>query len=237
MKKFLVLLAMFCLALCMVFTACAKIPAQNTSQDTEGAQLESEDQSTKESTTVKKPYTVCYTSIRETKALRTEIPELQEKIDRNCAAEEYPHVQQKVIVQFGDQRDVPYNFQWGGWYVEEDHITYYPCFPTAYALEDFQSKEEYMPTYTYTGTESFSIELNDELYHIDEYWCFEVISYDGSIEKTCWSFEEMYMDLPKGKYYVYFDLIIYGNEIIPENGGTKSRENKTVHATFILDLQ
>ena len=246
MKKSLILLISFCLALCMIFTACAKnIPPEDTagSQETKDAASEgetTEPSATKGSTTkYTKPYEVVHTSVRETKALQTEIPELQEKIDWISVSNGYPQVQQKLVLTIGDKRDVPYLFRNGHCiYVMEDWMMVpLPNFSIP-SLSDFQSKEIYMPTYTYTGTETFLIELNDEIYYVkQDEWYFSVTSYDGSMEKTFGSFQQMHEELPKGKYYVHFDITVYGNDIVKENGEVCGREFKMIIPAFILELQ
>jgi hypothetical protein len=47
----------------------------------------------------------------------------------------------------------------------------------------------------------------------------------------------MYEELPKGKYYVYFDICVYGNDIVFENGEIYGREYKTVTPSFVLELK
>ena len=247
MKKSLAFLILFCLALCMIFTACARIPAQNTAGagstfgQTVGETTESTTESTTEGNVNQKPYEVVYTRVRETKALATEIPALQEKIDRNYEMTYNPKVQQKVIVQFGNKCDVPYLFRNGyRYYVKEDYIMIEDPDLSIPSFSDLKGKEEYLPQYTYTGTEPFVIELNDEIHYV-KYgeWHFYVYAYDGSAtsQQTYQSFKEMYANLPKGKYFVYFHLSIEGNDIVKENGELSGREYKMVTPSFILELQ
>ena len=227
MKKSIILLLSFCLVFCVIFTSCAKIP-QNTDGSSE----------TTESTSYKKPYEVCYTSVRETKALATEAPELQQKIDWNYEMTYNPKVQQKVLINFGDQRNVPYLFRNGNaCYVKQDDMVITDPDFTVYSFSNLQAKEAFMPVYTYTGTEEFSIELNDKLQSLDDSFWFDVTSCGGSEEKRYFSFEDMYGELPKGKYYVCFDLTIYGNDIILESGEVHGREFKTVTVSFVLELK
>lgn len=252
MKKSLIYLIIFCLAFCLIFTACATRRPQNhdgsqsttdskssaTKETTESTSQQTTEQSsateiTTQTTKQTKPYEVCNTKIRETKALQTEIPELQEKVDMNVETEGKPKVQQKVMLTFGDHRDVPYLFHIGAnTYVEKDYLMIWDPGPSP-SLYDLQSKEEYMPVYTYTGTETIVLELNDE---ICNFRYFNVISYDNSIKKIFFTFEEMYKALPKGKYYVYFYLTIYGNDIIG-NYGYVGREEKGVIPAFIVELK
>ena len=47
----------------------------------------------------------------------------------------------------------------------------------------------------------------------------------------------MHEELPKGKYYVHFDITVYGNDIVKENGEVCGREFKMIIPAFILELQ
>lgn len=228
MKKSIILLLSFCLVFCVICTACAKIP-QNTDGSSEPTK----------STSYKKPYEVCYTSVRETKALKTEASELQQKIDWNYEMTYNPKVQQKVLINFGDQRDVPYLFRNGNaCYVKQDDMVITDPDFTVYSFSNLQAKEAFMPVYTYTGTEEFSLELNDEPYPmVEEEMIVRAQPLDGSEEQIFRGFREMYEELPKGKYYVYFDICVYGNDIVFENGEIYGREYKTVTPSFVLELK
>ena len=137
MKKTLLLLLILTLVLCCFISCRTGMPNDTTSADPAGesqtssseetteqtsstetsATEETTEASTTENTTeaspteYTKPYTVCYTEVCETKELVTEIPELQEKIDRNDknqGSDLSYHFQQKVILSVGEHRDVPY---------------------------------------------------------------------------------------------------------------------------------
>ena len=159
LKKSLIYLIIFCLAFCLIFTACATRRPQNhdgsqsttdskssaTKETTESTSQQTTEQSsateiTTQTTKQTKPYEVCNTKIRETKALQTEIPELQEKVDMNVETEGKPKVQQKVMLTFGDHRDVPYLFHIGAnTYVEKDYLMIWDPGPSP-SLYDLQSK-------------------------------------------------------------------------------------------------
>ena len=274
MKKSLLYLILFCLVLCMICTACAKIPAQNTdgSQTTSGSVSTSDSESTSESastsdfestsesastsssqltsatdetsattTEYRKPYEVCYTEIRETKALATEVPELQEKIDRNYEKQGDEHkFQNKVIIQIGDQRDVPYVFEMGGGQLFYHEYIIYPYFAGNPYWREMQEVNEYIPTYTYTGTEDYVIEVNDEIYSTDySTWYLDVSYLKG--EEVMWAsfdtLEEMYAALPKGQYYINFHLTVYGNNIFGEKGNFITTEHTFIVPVFIIELK
>lgn len=246
MKKSLILLIAFCFALCMIFTACTELPSQETT--TAGsASGEQTTSATEESTTEtggEDDGTKFYTRIRETQALQTEPPELQEKIDRNHADGLRPEIQQKVILQIGDKRDVPYHIQVSRSYVENHKIEARMQVPDYY---DLREVEEYLTKYTYSGTETFSLEVNDELLPADKQKIpnLQVYYVDGSfiMEESFQSLEAMYAALPKGEYYVCLRLRLLGNDIVTADGehiptmGRYSYESRIVQAAFILELQ
>jgi hypothetical protein len=263
MKKSLIYLLVFCFAFCLIFTACATKVPQNTdgSQSTESSQSTTEtktsateettestsQQTTKQSTeaattakattTNRKPYEEVYTKIRETKALQTEIPELQEKIDSYAENLTLPDVQQKFIVSFGEHRDVPYLYHtWHRAHVREDYLMIWDPRENP-SFSDYRSYEKYMPTYTYTGKEEVVMEVNDEIYTPDPRGAFiDVIAYDNSAKESFFSFQDMYQELPKGKYYVKIYIEFYGNDIRGIYGYT-GREFKSAMALFVLELK
>ena len=239
MKKFLIYLIAFCLVFCVICTACAKIP-QNTDGSSEPTK----------STSYKKPYEVCYTSIRETKALATEIPNLQAKIDRNYDAQgSRRKYQNKVVIQIGDQRDVPCLFEMGGGQFFHDEYIIHPYFAGSPNFSELSRNSYSMPTYIYTGTEAITIELNDEIYfmtdpdshetELNKIGSFTVRSLDG--ETVTWesfgNFEQMYEKLPKGKYYINFLLQVYGNHIFREDGKYIGLESKSIVPAFIVEIK
>lgn len=238
MKRCLVLLTVFCFAFCMLFTACANVkkPENTTEQSTT-------EQSTAD-TTQKKIYPYYYTSIRETKALQTEASELQEKLDRNdLDLTGFENSQQKVIVQIGDQRDVPYIFECGGghWVSNTGSglcLGYY----AAPSLEEIRAQEEYIPVYTYTGSESFTAEFNDEtvkFMETDSYDDGESLSAvphnsaDGGGSGKFDNFEQMCEELSAGKYYVTFTLTILGNHIYSQSTPDAEPKYGDIECTFI----
>ena len=253
MRKSLILLIAFCFALCMIFTACAKniLPEETAgavnaeSSSSRSEQTTSTAEKSTDGTTEKESGTKFYTKIRETQALQTEASDLQEKIDRNHADGLRPEIQQKILLRIGDRIDVPYNFQLYRSYIE-DHkpMAAMSNSPDFFGLRDM---EEYLPVYTYSGTEIFEIELNDEplIPEEERTWYLEVHYTEGSVVKLeCFeTVEEIYEALPKGKYYVGFMLRIKGNDVVSEDGepivsmGPYSCEYRRILATFILELQ
>ena len=149
--------------------------------------------------------------------------------------------QNKVIVQIGSKRDVPYIFRLGGgqYFVEDYIFSPTPDFMYPY-FSDLQSNEKYMPVYTYTGTEEFTVELNDKIYSTnDSKWEFEVRYLSGEEEKEEYfhTLEEMYEALPKGKYYVMIYLEAYGNYIFGERGNYICPETMPMNPAFIVELK
>ena len=197
-----------------------------------------------------KPYEVCYTSVRETKALATEIPNLQAKIDRNYEAQGSGRkYQNKVVIQIGEQRDVPYIFEMGGGQFFQKEYIVYPYFSGSPKFSELLRNSYSMPTYTYTGTEEITIELNDEIClmadpdgsetALNTIGSFTARSLDG--ETVTWesfgTFEQMYEKLPKGKYYIDFLIQVYGNHIFGEDGEYIGLEFKTIAPAFILEIK
>ena len=275
MKKSIMYLLIFCLAFCMIFTACATRMPQNTddsqstsgSWSTSGSQSTSDSQSTTESktsateettsqqtteqssateTTTEKtvatthwidPYLIGHTVARERKELQTEVPELQEKIDRNDISSEFPV---KLIVQIGDQRDVPYIFRMGGGMMcGLGGYVIYPYFAGSPYFREIEAKKEYIPTYTYTGTETLTIELDDEDLDQEMWWKLTARYFEGDIEryKRYDTLQEMYEDLPKGTYYVHTSITLYGNHIYGVRGNYIGQESTEVVPVFILELK
>ena len=267
MKKSIIYLLIFCLAFCMIFTACATRMPQNTddSQSTSGSQSTTDSQSTTESKTSAteettsqqtteqssatetttqttkqtKAYEVCHTKIRETKELQTEVSELQEKVDRYYEMDFEPKVQQKVIITIGDHRDVPHLYRTGhNQFVRYDYLVNQDP-GSAPSFSKLQDWEEYMPVYTYTGTEAFVMELNDEIYNFENLGqraYFRARSCDNSINKSFFSLKDMHQALPKGKYYISIPVTIYGNDIIGDRGYV-DREFKAVRVYFVMELK
>ena len=252
MTKSLILLILFCLIFCAFCTACTNIDntTDNTTENTTSGTTENEVQSTSDSLSDSTQETTTastkntdnrnyYLKELETKELKTESPELQEKIDRNVQ-DLSPEYQQKLIIQIGDQRDVPYiilrggGMQLDGYGMNFIYLT--PDF-SARSFSGLQSKEEYMPTYIYTGTEEFVIELNDKKYSDYSKFSFTVNFYDGSETKYFTRFEDIYENLPKGKYYVHFEFNLCGHWIVTKNGSAVDCEYLTVSPAFILELQ
>ena len=197
-----------------------------------------------------RPYTVYYTSVRETKALATEIPNLQAKIDRNYKKQgNRRKYQNKVVIQIGEQRDVPCIFEMGGGQFFQDEYIIYPYFAGSPDFSELSRNSYAMPTYIYTGTETITIELNDEIYFMTDpdssetelnmISRFTAIPLDG--ETVTWesygTFEQMYEKLPKGKYYINFSLQVYGNHIFCEDGKYIGLESKSIVPAFILEIK
>ncbi len=197
-----------------------------------------------------KPYEVCYTSVRETKALATEIPNLQAKIDRNYEAQGSGRkYQNKVVIQIGEQRDVPCIFEMGGGQFFQKEYIVHPYFSGSPKFSELSRNSYSMPTYTYTGTEEITIELNDAICFMTDpgssetalntIGSFTARSLDG--ETVTWesfeTFEQMYEKLPKGKYYIDFLLQVYGNHIFSESGQYIGLESKSIAPTFILEIK
>ena len=248
MKKSLILLIAFCFAFCVLFTACAIKNPQNTNESqskTESTSDTTETTETEETTTqttkYTKPYEVCYTRVRETKALQTEAPALQEKIDRNYEAQSYMFkVQNKVVIQIGDQRDVPYIFTVGGGQIFQYEYLFYPYFGGSPSFSEVQKKAADLPTYTYTGTEDVTIELNDEIYSTSSTKREFIVRWmDGEqyMVKDYTTLQEMYNDLPKGTYYVHFLLEIHGNHVYGEQSNYLGLESINVAPVFIVELK
>ncbi len=232
----------------MTFTACANI--QKSSENTTESQETTE--SSAESTQ-KKFYPYYCTSIRETKALQTEVSALQEKLDWNdIDILGFEDCQKKVIVQIGDHRDVPYIFECGGGYWVRNNGLCLGYMGTPY-FKDIQAKEEYMPVYTYTGTESVIIEFNDEIVNVlnedgEAELKLEVFFYDESSQKSgetfkrFENFEEIYENLPKGKYYVGFVLDLQGDYVFEQHRQEAELvywgiEHTHIMPVFILEIK
>ena len=253
MKKMLMSLTLFCLLFCVIFTACADHSPSDTSADPAGPSQTSSSAETTEQTSsatektteistteYTKPYTVCYTEICETKELITEIPELQEKIDRNDknqGSDLSYHFQQKVIVSIGDHRDVPYIFDMGGGQYFQKEYVIYPYFAGEPYFSELEREAEYMPTYVYTGTETVVIELNDEILSKNPVREFSVQPVDGSARSRSFdTFEEIYAELSTGKYYVTYLIEIFRNDIFAENGEYLGRESRCIAIAFMVEL-
>lgn len=278
MKKMLILLTLFCLVFCVIFTACSDISTQHTDADPTGeSQTSSREETTESADTEEttetsstegtssteevtetsatsateettessstRPYIIYYTEVCETKELMTEIPELQEKIDRNDKNQSSDllyllyHFQQKVILSIGDHRDVPYIFEQGGGILFQYGGLVYCYFGGDPNFSELERNAEYMPTYIYTGTENVVIELNDEVLSANPMRKFEVCPVDGSERNRSFdTFEEIYEELPKGKYYVTYLIEIYRNDIFTEYGEYVGKEHKCIAIAFMVEL-
>ena len=226
MKKYISLfLVIVCLA--VIFASCAgKTPTETTTPE-----VASSSETTKWIDTGEGPPPL-YTQIRDTEPPRPEPPELQEKIDRN---QRYSQgVPSKVIIECGEQRDVPFLLLMYG------HLPNCPVDGYAisvYKPEQILKDSVYYPTYTITGDEDFTVYSND--FKQDDWQSRGITIVDLSGPwKTSGSYRsvsELYGALEKGTYYAYVNVQCDGDDIMLD-GKKIEREYMCYRAYFILEL-
>ena len=260
MKKIFLI---YVLLACFSFASCVQEEDTSATSSTESTSAISQSEETTETTlttetaqtTTSATETTMQTTlgwrdrveVRETAPIQTEIPELQEKIDY-YSNDLDPN---KVIVEIGDQRDVPYLFSiefrtidgfggYGGNYISENDISY--------------TKDRY-PTYIVTGIEELRLFCNDVLQEDVVICIFNNHSdHDAGGRTSCYAFDyssysslkDAYDDLPKGTYYASVMATCYGDYLLTEygepieaDGNPFGRKTEYCHneAFFILEFQ
>ncbi|GEM_PF-6194124 len=173
-----------------------------------------------------------YTQIRDTEPLKPELPELQEKIDRN---QQYSSgVPSKVIIECGEQRDVPFLLLMCG-RLANVLVDGYAI--SIYRPEQILRDSVYYPTYTITGDEDFMVYSNDAVQ--DDWRNSGITVVDLSEpEKTSGSYSsvsELHEKFAKGVYYAYVDVRCDGDDIMLD-GRKIDQEYMSYRAYFILEL-
>lgn len=227
--------------LCLFLVAC-----DNVSMTTETTPIVFSTSETSTSTETNSPIIDIqryHTKKRETQPLQTEIPELQEKIDRY---QDQGHgIPSKIVIEVGEQRDVPYLDFVCGEFIDNGGIVR-PERLFALSNEDIIDNAQYYPTYVVTENDCINIYSNDERL---ESFALAVIDLNKENSKLSIfnTLEELVSTMPTGKYFVKVDVVCYGDYIMDEYGDHlyhnkgSSRESiateyKQYEAYFILEL-
>ncbi|MBQ8496481.1 MAG: hypothetical protein IJ489_03375 [Clostridia bacterium] len=239
MKNFFSLL----LILSLVFlTACANTdnPETTTERSHETTKTTSTSEQTTETseqtteTTSEKKY-LFETEIRETTPIRTESPELQEKIDRN--QENFPWIANKIVIEVGDQRDVPYIQQghYGEYFDEKyQHPWVWMGGGTDGLVHTSQKKldEEDLPVFRISKGDTLRIYKNDVP---QEKFGLTVLDYSENENDPqnhhYADFSALCEEWGSGTYYVYTQIRCEGDYILV-NGIFD--ENYTEYADFLV---
>ena len=240
MKKFLSLL----LILSLVFlTACANTEtfgttAEQTDDMTQTTETTTASEQTSETTTERKY--IFETQIRETTPIKTEAPELQEKIENNQTKS--PHIANKVVIHIGSQKDVPFlEFGNYGYYFNEANQQAWELmgggsngYPRT-SLEELRSWD--IPVYQAKSGDRFAVYVNDVLQHPSEIMVFDYTEDETRPEFLTFNdFTLMCEELGSGTHYAYVDITCKGDRVLV-NGEYDRTEYMEFHAYFILEIE
>ncbi len=242
MKKILSLL----LVLSLVFlTACANTETNDTTteQTTETAQTSDTttiSEQTSETSETTRPFPVYETEIRETEPLQTEIPELQEKIDRN--QEDFPWIANKIVIEIGDQRDVPpfyhgnVSYVFTGNFIGETLAGGFDGLSHVYK-SFFDNEKIDFPIFRVKEGDSICIYINDIP---EEKLNFIVLDYTEDENNPdhirYQDFETLCTELGSGTHYVYTDLKCEGDHVY-KDGIYQLTELVWFRAYFVLEIE
>ncbi len=243
MKKFLSLL----LVPSLVFlTACANTETTDTAesvlQTTETTStLEQTTESSEQTseTTTERKY-IFETEVRETTPIRTESPELQEKIDQNRKIS--PHVPNKVLIHVGSQKDVPLlRFGISGYYFDETNQQAWELMGGGFSgrprtpLETLLSWD--IPVYQAKSGDRFAVYVNDVLQHPSGIVVFDYTKDENSPEFLTFNdFTLMCEELGSGTHYAYINVTCKGDRVLV-NGEYDRTEYMEFRAYFVLEIE
>ena len=246
MKKMLSLLLVLSL---VVLTACANTenPDTTTEQITDTTQTTetttASEQTTEtsrqtEETTTERKY-IFETEICETTPMKTEIPELQEKIERNRKIS--PHVANKVVIHIGSQKDIPHlRFGNSGYYFDETNQQAWEMmgggsdgYPRT-SLEELRSWD--IPVYQAKSGDRFAVYVNDALQYPSGIVVFDYTEDETRPEFLTFNdFTLMCEELGSGTHYAYINVKCKGDRILV-NGEYDRTEYMEFRAYFILEI-
>ncbi|MBQ8497501.1 MAG: hypothetical protein IJ489_08625 [Clostridia bacterium] len=227
MKKFLCL---FLLLSLILLTACTNNIADDTtvSEPTETTEKSSY------------PVDVYYTESGSARPIQSESPELQEKIDANQA--EFPYIPNKVVVEIGGKRDVPYVQATSpmGYYKNENSVpTADPPYNGIIMIKpEFLLEHcERMPVYQVKNGDAFIKYINEKPFRDSPIFVFDFDADAEMLDYRIFStIDALCEELGSGIYYAFVDGTCYGDNIM-KNSNFIMQESTSIRAYFILEIE
>ena len=221
MKKFLCL---FFLLPIVLLTACTAQIAEKSST----------------SQTSSYPIDVYYTEPASTRTVHSESPEIQEKIDANQS--EFPYIPNKVIVEIGGKRDVPYvqTISPMGYYKNENSILAVESPYNGILMINPEFLFEHldrMPIYQVKSGDTLMKYINEKPFRDSP---ISVFNFDMDAEmldyRSFHTLDALCEELGSGTYYAFVSGTCYGDHIM-KNGNFIMQESTNIMAYFILEVE